>query len=88
MVKRRIAEILRTGQPDESIVIQGWVRTKRELKGFTFIEVNDGSSLANLQAVINQDVSNYEAILKQINTGASVEVTGVLVASPGKGQQN
>lgn len=87
MVKRRIAEILRTGQPDESIVIQGWVRTKRELKGFTFIEVNDGSSLANLQAVINQDVSNYEAILKQINTGASVEVTGVLVASPGKGQQ-
>lgn len=87
MVNRRIAEILRSGQPDESVVVQGWVRTKRELKGFAFIEVNDGSSLANLQAVINQDLPDYEAILKLINTGASVEVAGVLVASQGKGQR-
>ncbi|MBD2500808.1 asparagine--tRNA ligase [Anabaena azotica] len=87
MVNRRIAEILRNGQPDESLVVQGWVRTKRELKGFAFIEVNDGSSLANLQAVINQDLPDYEAIIKQINTGASVEVAGVLVASQGKGQR-
>ncbi|HIK03797.1 MAG TPA: asparagine--tRNA ligase [Trichormus sp. M33_DOE_039] len=87
MVNQRIAEILRSGQPDESLVVQGWVRTKRELKGFAFIEVNDGSSLANLQVVINQDLPDYEAILKQINTGASVEVKGVLVASQGKGQR-
>lgn len=87
MVNRRIAEILRSGQPDESLLVQGWVRTKRESKGFAFIEVNDGSSLANLQVVINQDLPDYEAILKQINTGASVEVTGVLVASLGKGQR-
>jgi asparaginyl-tRNA synthetase len=50
MVTQRIAEILRNGQPDESVTIKGWVRTKRELKGFAFIEVNDGSFLANLQA--------------------------------------
>jgi asparaginyl-tRNA synthetase len=87
MLKSRIAEILRTGQPDESLLIQGWVRTKRELKGFAFLEVNDGSSLGNLQIVINQDLPNYEGILKQINTGASVEVSGVLVASQGKGQR-
>jgi asparaginyl-tRNA synthetase len=87
MVSRRIVEILRNGQPDESLLVQGWVRTKRELKGFAFIEVNDGSSLANLQAVINQDLPDYEAIVKQLNTGASVEVTGVLVASQGKGQR-
>lgn len=87
MVNRRIAEILWSGQPDESLVVQGWVRTKRELKGFAFIEVNDGSSLANLQAVINQDLPDYEAIVKQLNTGASVEVAGVLVASQGKGQR-
>ncbi|BAT55306.1 asparaginyl-tRNA synthetase [Nostoc sp. NIES-3756] len=87
MVNRRIAEILRNGQPDESLVVQGWVRTKRELKGFAFIEVNDGSSLANLQAVINQDLPDYEAIIKRLNTGASVEVAGVLVASQGKGQR-
>ncbi|WP_392531223.1 asparagine--tRNA ligase [Nostoc sp. C117] len=87
MVNRRIAEILRSGQPDESLLVQGWVRTKRESKGFAFIEVNDGSSLANLQVVINQDLPDYEAILKKLNTGAALEVTGVLVASLGKGQR-
>ncbi|MBH8566247.1 asparagine--tRNA ligase [Nostoc sp. CENA67] len=87
MVNRRIAEILRSGQPDESVGIQGWVRTKRESKGFAFIEVNDGSSLANLQVVINQDLPDYEAVLKKLNTGAAVEVTGLLVASLGKGQR-
>ena len=86
MVRRRIVEILRNGQPDESLTIQGWVRTKRELKGFAFIEVNDGSSLANLQVVL-QDLPEYDAILKQLNTGASVEVAGVLVPSQGKGQR-
>jgi asparaginyl-tRNA synthetase len=87
MSNRRIAEVLRTGQPDDSLVVQGWVRTKRELKGFAFIEVNDGSSLANLQVVINQDLPDYEAIIKKLNTGASVEVSGLLVASQGKGQR-
>ena len=87
MVNRRIAEILRSGQPDEFLQVQGWVRTKRESKGFAFIEVNDGSSLANLQVVINQDLPDYEAILKKLNTGAAVEATGVLVASLGKGQR-
>ncbi len=87
MVKQRIAEVLRNGQPDESLVVQGWVRTKRELKGFAFIEVNDGSSLASLQVVINEDLPDYDSILKQLNTGASIEVAGVLVASQGKGQR-
>ncbi|MGV0026818.1 asparagine--tRNA ligase [Phormidesmis priestleyi] len=84
---RRIAEILRSGQPDESVAIQGWVRTKREQKGFSFIEVNDGSSMAGLQVVINENVPDYGAIVKRLSTGASVEVAGVLVPSPGKGQR-
>lgn len=87
MVTKRIVEILRNGQPDESVRIQGWVRTKRELKGFTFIEVNDGSSMANLQAILDGELTDYEALLKQLNTGASIEVSGVLVPSPGKGQR-
>ncbi|MDP5338610.1 MAG: asparagine--tRNA ligase [Nodularia sp. (in: cyanobacteria)] len=87
MLNRRIAEVLRSGEPDDSLIIQGWVRTKRELKGFAFIEVNDGSSLANLQAVINQDLPDYEENIKKLNTGAAVEVSGVLVASQGKGQR-
>ncbi|HHP7244827.1 MAG TPA: asparagine--tRNA ligase [Elainellaceae cyanobacterium] len=87
MTTRRIADILKHGQPDDSVTIQGWVRTKRELKEFSFIEVNDGSSMAGLQVVVNQDVPNYAEAIARINTGASVEVTGTLVPSPGKGQR-
>ena len=87
MITQRILEILRNGQPDESLVIQGWVRTKRDLKGFAFIEVNDGSSLANLQVVLNSELPEYDSLLKQLNTGAAVKVAGVLVPSQGKGQR-
>ncbi|MGB3510352.1 MAG: asparagine--tRNA ligase [Microcoleaceae cyanobacterium] len=87
MTKQRIAEILRSGEPDEKVTIKGWVRTKRELKEFAFVEVNDGSCLANLQVVLNPDLANYQENLKQMNTGAAVEVTGILVESPAKGQR-
>ncbi|MGL5060179.1 MAG: asparagine--tRNA ligase [Microcoleus sp.] len=87
MIEQRIATILRAGEPDEIVTVRGWVRTKRELKEFAFVEVNDGSAMANLQVVINSDVPEFENVLKQLNTGASVEVSGVLVASPAKGQR-
>nr|WP_066121909.1 asparagine--tRNA ligase [Geminocystis sp. NIES-3709] len=83
----KIIHILRQGKPEENIKIQGWVRTKRELKEFAFIEVNDGSSLANLQVVLNQNLPNYETIVKRLNTGVSLTVEGVLVESPAKGQR-
>ena len=82
----RIADLLKNGQPDETVTIQGWVRTKRELKEFAFIEVNDGSAMAGLQVVVNQDLPDYDK-LKDVTTGASVEVSGLLVPSPGKGQR-
>lgn len=87
MINRRIRDILHNGKPDEELTVYGWVRTKRELKGFAFIEVNDGSSLASLQIVLDESTDYYEVILKKLNTGASVEATGVLVASQGKGQR-
>ena len=87
MTMQRIVEILRNGQPDESVTLKGWVRTKRELKDFAFVEVNDGSSLASLQVVLNPDIPGYADAVKRLNTGASVEVAGVLVASPAKGQR-
>ncbi|HIK57457.1 MAG TPA: asparagine--tRNA ligase [Synechococcales cyanobacterium M55_K2018_004] len=87
MAKHRIADLLKTGQPDELVTLQGWVRTKREQKGFTFVEVNDGSSMAGIQVVVNQDLPDYESVISRINTGASVEIAGVLVPSPGKGQR-
>ncbi|WP_286826234.1 asparagine--tRNA ligase [Microcystis sp. LSC13-02] len=82
----RIKEIFHTGQPDQSFTVQGWVRTKRELKEFTFLEVDDGSSLANLQVILEPTLPDYENVLKLISTGAAIAVSGNLVPSPGKGQ--
>jgi asparaginyl-tRNA synthetase len=80
----RINEILCDGAPHQQAIAQGWVRTKRGAKGVTFLELNDGSCLQNLQVVAdNLD----ESLLKQITTGASLRVSGVLVESPGKGQR-
>ena len=86
MQTKRVRDILRHGKPDETVTIQGWVRTKRELKEFAFMEVNDGSALNSLQVVLDESVPNYQDVLKLLNTGASVEVAGTLVQSPGKGQ--
>ncbi|MCZ8191911.1 MAG: asparagine--tRNA ligase [Microcystis sp. LE19-338.1B] len=82
----RIKEIFQTGQPDQSVTVQGWVRTKRELKEFTFLEVNDGSSLGNLQVILESTLPDYENVLKTVSTGAAIAVSGNLVPSPGKGQ--
>ncbi|WP_421657951.1 asparagine--tRNA ligase [Leptothermofonsia sp. ETS-13] len=86
-MSRRILDILRNGQPNQTVTIQGWVRTKREQKEFSFVEVNDGSSLAGLQVVVNQTVPGYAEAIKRVNTGASVEISGTLVESPAKGQR-
>jgi asparaginyl-tRNA synthetase len=84
---QKIVQLLRSGNPDETVTIRGWVRTKREQKTFTFIEVNDGSSMMGLQAVVSDQVPGYAEAIKRINTGASVSIAGKLVASMGKGQR-
>ncbi|MGB7412638.1 MAG: OB-fold nucleic acid binding domain-containing protein, partial [Thermosynechococcaceae cyanobacterium] len=87
MSVQRIINLLRSGEPGQSVTVQGWVRTKRELKGFAFVEINDGSSLQGLQAVLNQDLPDYDNVLKSLTTGASVSAAGLLVASQGKNQR-
>ncbi|ASC73455.1 Asparagine--tRNA ligase [Halomicronema hongdechloris C2206] len=84
---QRIRDISQQGQPGEVITLQGWVRTRRSTKGLTFININDGSSMAGLQVVVNAELPDYESILKQLSTGASVSISGTLVESPGKGQR-
>ncbi|KFF41726.1 MAG: asparaginyl-tRNA synthetase [Candidatus Atelocyanobacterium thalassa isolate SIO64986] len=86
MKTKRIKDLFHNGVPDENATIQGWLRTKRELKEFTFIEVNDGSSLKNLQVILDKTISNYEETIVRLNTGSSVEVSGTLATSPGKNQ--
>jgi asparaginyl-tRNA synthetase len=70
----------------EVLTIQGWVRTRRDSKGFSFLEINDGSCLANLQVVADADIPGY-AEVTQCTTGASVAIEGKLVASPAAGQK-
>jgi asparaginyl-tRNA synthetase len=77
---------LQSTAPIEPIQLQGWVRTRRDSKDFSFIELNDGSSLRNLQIIAKNTLSNYAA-LQRLATGASISVCGALVASQGKGQK-
>ncbi|MFP4396869.1 MAG: asparagine--tRNA ligase [Desulfonatronovibrio sp.] len=81
----RIKQALSSAGPRTDVVIKGWVRTKRQSKGFCFLEVNDGSCLKNLQVIVDEDAQGYNRI-DDINTGASVSIAGDLVPSPGKGQ--
>ena len=88
MKKTRIAEILSSGEIGARFTIMGWVRTKRDSKGgFSFIEVNDGSCLSSLQMIADGKLLNYKDEVLALQTGCSIKVTGLLAASPGKGQR-
>src|SRR5882724_5999935 len=81
-----IKHVLASTEPKEALTIKGWVRTRRDSKGFSFIELNDGSCLANLQIVVDAGVPGAER-LAELTTGASAIVEGSLVASPAAGQK-
>ena len=86
-MKVRIKNILREKPVGKIVVVAGWVRTRRDAGGFSFIEVNDGSCLANLQVIADDKLNNYETEIKQLSTGASAIFEGRLQASPAKGQE-
>ncbi len=70
----------------QEVTVKGWVKTIRNQKTFSFIEINDGSTLSNLQIVVDDSVQNYSGIIGGITTGASISVTGKVAESPAKGQ--
>jgi asparaginyl-tRNA synthetase len=81
----KIKNLLRSTEVGSEVTAKGWVRTKRGNKNVAFIALNDGSTINNIQVVV--EVSNFdEEILKQISTGACVKVVGNLVESVGSGQ--
>ena len=81
-----IKHILAATEPKEAVTVKGWVRTRRDSKGFSFLELNDGSCLANVQVVVDAGTPGSEH-LPQLTTGASAVVEGKLVASPAPGQK-
>ncbi len=83
--RKRVKEILTKNEEMKEIIVLGWVRTKRESKNVAFIELNDGSTLNNLQIVIDgNDIANFP--LNKISTGASIKVVGNVIKSQGKEQ--
>jgi asparaginyl-tRNA synthetase len=80
-----INKALQSSAPVPRILVQGWVRTRRDSKDFSFIELNDGSSLRNLQIIARSSLENY-ADIQRLTTGSAVRVEGELAASEGKGQ--
>jgi asparaginyl-tRNA synthetase len=81
-----IKNALAAAEPRAAITLAGWVRTRRDAKGFSFLELNDGSCLASIQAVVDAGTPGYDQIA-QFTTGASAVVEGSLVASPAAGQK-
>jgi len=72
---------------NESISVSGWIRTRRDSKaGISFLAIHDGSCFDAIQAIVPSDLSNYQDEVLKLTTGCAVEVEGILVESPGKGQ--
>jgi asparaginyl-tRNA synthetase len=83
----QIKEILSQTPAEQEVTVKGWVRTKRGQAAVTFIAINDGSTIHNIQAVVEGTNNNInEETLKLVTTGACVAVTGKLIASQGSGQ--
>ena len=86
MERTLIKDILAKGAADEPVTVCGWVRSRRESKGFAFVVLNDGSSQNTLQLVVPGDSVAFREIVR-CNTGAAIRAKGVLKESPGKGQR-
>lgn len=85
MPRRTRISLLGESFLDQEVCVRGWIRTKRDSKGLSFINLNDGSNQAGIQVIVDGSLEHYAEILK-LNSGASIEVIGPLVASPAKGQ--
>jgi asparaginyl-tRNA synthetase len=84
--RTKIVHALQLAPPRTGVRVKGWVRTVRDSKQVLFLELNDGSCFASLQAVCAAGLANFEA-LRRLTTGSAVEVVGELVASPAAGQK-
>lgn len=87
MKREFIKTVMNSFVKEREVTVAGWIRTRRDSKGgFSFIELNDGSCLKNIQIIADNSLPNYAKDIQQLFPGASIRVTGMLVASQGKGQ--
>ena len=86
MRRSRIKELLDRESAGGQVLVQGWVKTRRSSKAVTFLQVNDGSTLRDLQVVVDETLPDYH-LMDSLSTGCSVSLEGILVDSPGRGQK-
>jgi asparaginyl-tRNA synthetase len=84
---QRIVDLLRTKPIGQPVEIRGWLRTRRDSREFSFLEINDGSCVANLQVIADRTLPNYLSEVQKLSTGSSLRVAGQLAVSPAKGQE-
>ena len=84
--RTKIFSVLQTDWPIDDVLIKGWVRTRRNSKNFSFLEINDGSCLKNVQVIADNALDNYDDIAR-LSTGSAVAVSGKLIESKGSGQK-
>ncbi len=83
-MKNIIINLLKEKPIGKEVIVKGWVKTKRDSKSdFSFIEINDGSSLKSIQIIADNKLKNYKTEILKITTGSSIEVIGKLVKSEG-----
>ncbi|PTY08887.1 asparagine--tRNA ligase [Opitutaceae bacterium EW11] len=87
MQRTLVKDALNATAPSDAILLQGWVRTRRDAKAFSFIELNDGSCLKGIQVIADAGLPDYATTIQKAHTGASIVVEGKLVPSKGQGQQ-
>jgi asparaginyl-tRNA synthetase len=87
MKRLKIRALINSEKPLDHILLKGWIRTRRDSKTFSFLEINDGSCLKNMQVIANESLPNYETEIKKLTTGSAVAVIGTLVESEGGGQR-
>lgn len=85
-MKDRIQTLLTSSIAEAEICVSGWIRTRRDTGTFSFLEVNDGSCLANLQVIADSSLGNYNDEIKKLTAGCAVSICGTLKESPAKGQ--
>src|SRR6476660_4432363 len=87
MERTTVAQARREESIGREVRLQGWVRTRRDSKGgFSFLELNDGSCLGNVQVIAEGSLPNYQSEVLHLTAGCSVAVEGLVKASPAKGQ--
>lgn len=86
VARTKINHLLESEKPQDQVRMKGWIRTRRDSKTFSFLELNDGSCLKNIQIIADASLPDYDDI-KKITTGSAVAVSGSMVKSQGGGQK-